>query len=1015
MKRLLLCFMMFFSLIVFLQVTPVNAADDQEVTIYDIRSDYGAKVKVPEELQKEYPIPDYVRGTKYKVVSGSDSVTVSAKGVVTAKRSYWKDYGDAGIWPGSERNYDYYTITPGDAVIEITYKGVTKSLTVHLVNYETVYVDQVIQDYIDANIGEDMSDMELINAIAKFAAQYDYLKTSSSLSDMVILKSCNDKAAAESVVKLAEKLGYDAWSFDESKPTTSRPTSRKLAMVKIGDQYYQIDAGMDRSKDSGYRPFGVTKRNSLFRYELDGQNAKITYYDDSAFSGTLEVPSKIDGYTVTGIGFQGLGNLNCTKIVLPDTLKALDGRVFYNCKNLKELEIPASVDTISAAITDGCIHLEKLTVAKDNQTYMSKDNAIYSKDGTELVTVTMVSEFKVPDTVTVIGSDVFFNNTNLIRVEIPKSVVKIGDSAFNSCKNLRSVQLPEKLVEIGENCFWGDASLSVIRIPATVTNIGYGAFLNCKGLTAVYFYGDLPQFEKSEPTMRANMIFSSCSNLKTAYYPKGNTTWTADGVEKKLSYQVERGKKFTWSPWDPSTVQSILNAQITLPGGTYTYTGKAFAPAVTVTLEGKTLTQGTDYVINYFDNINAGTAQVQITGRGSYEGVTQSSFQIKKASPKMSALITKDELIVGQTTSFIKADGCQFESGDPEVASVTTEGVIKAVAAGTTTVSAIYAETDNYSEGRVIFTITVKPDPNATPTPVTTTTPLPTSTPGETETPGTITTPTPGAIATATPGAVVTPTPGAIATATPGAVTTPTPGAVATPTPGEVTTPEPTESEKPDAPSASPVESEKPNVPSASPVESEKPNAPSASPVESNRPTVPTATPGGANKPSSPTHTSDTTNKSSSTPTQQPTKTKAPSTTNDGSSSLTVGSTVTYKNAKYRITGKNTAEFTGIVKGKTVNVPNTITVGGKVYKITSIAAKACRYNTKITKLVIGKNVKKIGKEAFFNCIKLKNINCKSALLKAGSVKKNAFKGLNKKVVLKVPKAQKVLYKKLFIF
>lgn len=447
--------------------------------------------------------------------------------------------------------------------------------------------------------------------------------------------------------------------------------------------------------------------------------------------------------------------------------------------------------------------------------------------------------------------------------------------------------------------------------------------------------------------MRANMIFSSCSNLKTAYYPKGNTTWTADGVAKTLSYQVERGKTLTWSTWDPSTVQSILNAQITLPGGTYTYTGKAFTPAVTVTLEGKTLTQGTDYVINYFDNINAGNALVQITGRGSYEGVTQSGFQIKKASPKMSALITKDELIVGQTTSFIKADGCQFESGDPEVASVTTEGVIKAVAAGTTTVSAIYAETDNYSEGRVIFTITVKPDPNATPTPVTTTTPLPTSTPGETETPGTITTPTPGAIATATPGAVATPTPGAIATATPGAVTTPTPG--------------------------------------------------------------------GSNKPSNPTHTSDVTNKSSSTPTQQPTKTKAPSTTNDGSSSLTVGSTVTYKNAKYRITGKNTAEFTGIVKGKTVNVPNTITVGGKVYKITSIAAKACRDNIKITKLVIGKNVKKIGKEAFFNCKKLKNIDCKSALLKAGSIKKNAFKGLNKKVVLKVPKAQKVLYKKLFVF
>ena len=57
-KRLSICFMMLLSLTVFMQVTPASAADDQEVTIYDIRSDYGAKVKVPADLPKEYQIPD---------------------------------------------------------------------------------------------------------------------------------------------------------------------------------------------------------------------------------------------------------------------------------------------------------------------------------------------------------------------------------------------------------------------------------------------------------------------------------------------------------------------------------------------------------------------------------------------------------------------------------------------------------------------------------------------------------------------------------------------------------------------------------------------------------------------------------------------------------------------------------------------------------------------------------------------------------------------------------------------
>ena len=462
-------------------------------------------------------------------------------------------------------------------------------------------------------------------------------------------------------------------------------------------------------------------------------------------------------------------------------------------------------------------------------------------------------------------------------------------------------------------------------------------------------------------------------------------------------------------------MQSISSAQITLPAATYTYTGTAYTPAITVTLQGKTLTNGTDYVVSYFDNINAGAAQIQVTGCGSYEGVAKSVFQINKGSLKETPLVTVNKLMVGKTARFTKISSVewQFQSDNTEVATVTSEGVITAIAPGTVQVTAIYPGDENYNMKGVSYSIEVIADPNATPIPA------------PTATPGAITTATPGAISTATPGAITTATPGAVTTATPGAVTTAKPGAVTTATPGAVTTAKPGESSKPAGPSGSgkpdvtakPGESDKPNVPTAAPGESGKPAKPSASPSESNKPNVPTAAPGGSDKPANPSAAPGASKKPSSTavPTQKPTSTKAPSSTRNGKTSVTVGSTVTYKNAKYRITGKNTAEFVGIVKGKTVNIPDTITVGGKVYKITSIAANACRDNTKITKLVIGKNVKKIGKEAFRNCTKLKSINCKTKLLKAGKVKKNAFKGVNKKVVLKVPKAQKSLYKKLFIF
>ena len=63
----------------------------------------------------------------------------------------------------------------------------------------------------------------------------------------------------------------------------------------------------------------------------------------------------------------------------------------------------------------------------------------------------------------------------------------------------------------------------------------------------------------------------------------------------------------------------------------YTYTGSAIKPAPTVKYGSKTLKAGTDYTLSYKNNINAGTAYVTITGKGSYSGSVRKSFTIKPA------------------------------------------------------------------------------------------------------------------------------------------------------------------------------------------------------------------------------------------------------------------------------------------------------------------------------------------------------------------------------------------------
>ena len=59
-----------------------------------------------------------------------------------------------------------------------------------------------------------------------------------------------------------------------------------------------------------------------------------------------------------------------------------------------------------------------------------------------------------------------------------------------------------------------------------------------------------------------------------------------------------------------------------------TYTGSEIKPSVSVTLNGKSLSSS-NYTVSYMNNINAGTATVYITGKGSYGGSAQTNFKIK--------------------------------------------------------------------------------------------------------------------------------------------------------------------------------------------------------------------------------------------------------------------------------------------------------------------------------------------------------------------------------------------------
>ena len=119
-------------------------------------------------------------------------------------------------------------------------------------------------------------------------------------------------------------------------------------------------------------------------------------------------------------------------------------------------------------------------------------------------------------------------------------------------------------------------------------------------------------------------------------------------AEQAIDYLYESAEDLGTAGWDRQTGYGLVNAYkaVSLAKGdttvtlkdissarvsaipSQTYTGSAITPTVTVTYDGATLTEGTDYTVAYSNNVGPGTATVTITGIGGYTGSTSLTFMI---------------------------------------------------------------------------------------------------------------------------------------------------------------------------------------------------------------------------------------------------------------------------------------------------------------------------------------------------------------------------------------------------
>lgn len=250
---------------------------------------------------------------------------------------------------------------------------------------------------------------------------------------------------------------------------------------------------------------------------------KFPYYGDLDYYRVIETCETIrdDAFRryARYVGYEDVYyDGNCLKfIVLPESLRTIGKRAFYNCEFLESISIPQNVEYIDEDAFLGCTGLNSIIVDKRNCNYDSRNecNAIIeSMSNTLLVGC---KSTKIADGITTIGKGAFFDNRDLKRIIIPESILEIKDNAFYGCKNLLSVTIPDSTVSIGGRAFYKCEGLTNIRIGNNVINIGDKAFGECINLESI-------TIPKSIQIIGTN-ILEKCDELTTIVVDEENKTY----------------------------------------------------------------------------------------------------------------------------------------------------------------------------------------------------------------------------------------------------------------------------------------------------------------------------------------------------------------------------------------------------------------------------------------------------------------------------------------------------------
>lgn len=289
--------------------------------------------------------------------------------------------------------------------------------------------------------------------------------------------------------------------------------SSQVKAAQAGDYVYTATAGA--AQITKYT--GVDK-NITIPSKLDG--VPVTSIGDNAFNGNKSLISVNIAPGVTSIGNGAF--LDCkglTTVFMPQGVTNIGDEAFNGCSRLTKISIPSGVTSIGKQAFAGCRSLTSISVDVNNLNYASIDGVLFNKAGTVLMAFPGgLATVSIPQAVTSIGDEAFYNCPLLTTISIPPGVTSIGNNAFFGCKGLTSISIPPGVISIGDAAFRSCTGLTTISLPAGVTSIGSSAFNNCTVLTSISIPSGVKKINRLSFNGCTGLTSITLNSAKTAIY-----------------------------------------------------------------------------------------------------------------------------------------------------------------------------------------------------------------------------------------------------------------------------------------------------------------------------------------------------------------------------------------------------------------------------------------------------------------------------------------------------------------